>query len=60
VTRRPAFVSQELTADTVAVVVPKRWKYWLGVRKWRYSALPAVETASANCLRLFMPPFGAR
>jgi hypothetical protein len=60
VTRRPAPVSQDFTPETEPAVVPKRWKYWLGLRKWRNCALPGVETASANCLSLAIPPFGVR
>ena len=45
---RPWDASHDDTLSTEAWVGEKRARYWSGVRYWRYSALPGVDTARAS------------
>ena len=60
VMRRPADRSHALTDATAAAVGSNRARYCAGVRKWRYDALPGVDTAETAARSAAMPPRGAR
>ncbi len=44
----PLVRSQDTTDATSAAVGANRARHWSGVRKWRYCAVPGVDTAVAN------------